>query len=278
MPTSHVRAEELSKLGRTDVRIISGRLLITIDIPLLDKSGYQLYEMYAHPVYQQISPNTMGSIYIIPKTPYIALPSDERKFFLISKEYYNNCQKTFYNTICENTQSKHEVSTTTSCKCLMLITPSKDTIHLCDIRMKVEEEMYGNYIPSLSAWIYLTKNPKPISINCVRGKIEKGYLSNSGLLRLGTGCTARTKYTTLTGTHINKRTEEYIYNPNFTFNITEILPKLDRIRQLPKIKPFTWQKSHIGNWKRLHTDESLSTIEEELTEFEEQNFNKQIHS
>ena len=108
--------------------------------------------------------------------------------------------------------------------------------------------------------------------------MEKSYLSNSGLLRLGTGCTARTKCTTLTGTTINKRTEEYIYYPNFTFNITGILPKLDTIQQLPQIKPFTWEKSHIGKWKRLQTDESLSTIEEQLTEFEEQNFNKQLHN
>ena len=49
-------------------------------------------------------------------------------------------------------------------------------------------------------------------------------------------------------------------------------------QQLPKIKPFTWEKSHIGNWKRLHTDKSLPTIEEQLTEFEGQNFNKEIHN
>ena len=47
--------------------------------------------------------------------------------------------------------------------------------------------------------------------------------------------------------------------------MTEILPKLDTIQQLSKIKPFTWEKSYIGNWKRLHTDESLSAIEEQLT-------------
>ena len=44
------------------------------------------------------------------------------------------------------------------------------------------------------------------------------------------------------------------------------------------MKPFTWEKSHIGNWKRLYTNESLSAIEEQLTEFEEQHFNKQIHN
>ena len=147
----------------------------------------------------------------------------------------------YYYTIWENTQPKHEVSTTNSCECLMLIRPSKDTIHLCDIRMKIEEETYWKYIPSLSAWIYSTKNPEPISINCIKGKWEKGYLKNSGILRLGTGCTARTKYTNLTVTQINKRTEESIYSLNFTFNIIEILPKLDTIQQLPKIKPFTWE-------------------------------------
>ena len=144
-------------------------MLITTDIPLVDKSGYQLYEIYAHSVYQQTSQNTAGSIYIIPKTPYIALANDDRKFVLVSKEYYNNCQKTFYNTIYENTQGKHEVSTTISCECLMLIRPSKNTIHLCAIRMKIEEEMYWNYTPSLCAWIFSTKNPEPISIEYIPG-------------------------------------------------------------------------------------------------------------
>ena len=104
-------------------------LRMCVGIPLLDKQGYQLYEIYADPVYQYICSNATGSIYIIPQTQYFALENDERKFFLIDKEYYNNCQKSFYNTICENTQPKHEVSTTTSCECLMLTRPSKDTIH-----------------------------------------------------------------------------------------------------------------------------------------------------
>ena len=91
-------------------------------------AGYQLYEIYARPVYQQISPYATESIYIIPKTPYTALANYGKEFFLVSKEYYDNYQKTFYNTICENTQPKHEVSTTNSCECLMLIRPSKDTI------------------------------------------------------------------------------------------------------------------------------------------------------
>ena len=156
----------------------------------------------------------------------------------------------------------------------MLTRPSKDTINLCDIKMKLEDEMHWNYIPLLSGWIYSTKNAEPIIINCIRGKLEKGYRNNSGLFRLGTGCTARTKYTTLTWTQINERTEEYIYNPNFTFGITEILPKLDTIQQLHVLKPFTWEKSQIGKCKKLHMDESLSVIEEQLVEFEEQNFYK----
>ena len=160
----------------------------------------------------------------------------------------------------------------------MLTRPSKDTIHFCDIRIKAEEKMYWNHIPSLSAQIYSTANPKPTSMNCIRRKLKKGYLSNPGLLRLKTGCAARRKYTTVTVTQINKRTKKYICNPNVAFNITAILPKLDTIQQCPKLKPFTWEKPQIGSQKKLHTDESLLSIEEQLTELEEQNFNKQVHN
>ena len=53
---------------------------------------------------------------------------------------------------------------------------------------------------------------------------------------------------------------------------------MDTIQQLLKLKPFSWEKFQMGNWKKLHTDEALLNIEEQLTEFEKQNFNKQVHN
>ena len=57
IPTSHTRAEFLSQIGKTDIKIASGKLLISVDIPLLDRKALQLHEIYPFPVYQNIGEN-----------------------------------------------------------------------------------------------------------------------------------------------------------------------------------------------------------------------------
>ena len=132
--------------------------------------------------------------------------------------YYEPCQKTIYHTIYENTQQMHEVDTATFCECLMLTRPSKNILHQCDIIIKTEESIYWNQIPLLNARIFSTRNPKPISITHQKGKTEKIHLIKSGLLRLGTECTAKTEHTTLIGTQINKNFRKLIYNLDFSQN------------------------------------------------------------
>ena len=54
IPTSHIRAELLSQIAKTDIKIASGKLLVLVDIPLLIRKALQLYKIYPFPVYQNI--------------------------------------------------------------------------------------------------------------------------------------------------------------------------------------------------------------------------------
>ena len=96
IPTLHIRAQLLSQIGKTDIKIASGKLLISVDIPLLARKALQLYKIYQFPVHQKISENYTRPAYISPKKQYISLTEDERKFFLVDKDYYDTCQKTNY--------------------------------------------------------------------------------------------------------------------------------------------------------------------------------------
>ena len=70
--TSCVRAELLSQVGKTDIKIAAGKLLISVYIPVLDRKALQIYEIYPFPVYQNISENCTRAVYILPK--YNILP------------------------------------------------------------------------------------------------------------------------------------------------------------------------------------------------------------
>ena len=67
IPTSHIRMKLLSQIGKTDLKIKSGKLLISVDIPLLDRKALQLYKIYPFPVYQNISGNYTRAVYISPR-------------------------------------------------------------------------------------------------------------------------------------------------------------------------------------------------------------------
>ena len=57
----------LSQIGKTDFKIASGKLLISVDIPLLDRKALHLYKIYPFSVYQNISENYTRYVYISPK-------------------------------------------------------------------------------------------------------------------------------------------------------------------------------------------------------------------
>ena len=82
----------------------------------------------------------------------------------------------------------------------MFTRPLMKIVQQCDDKINTENSVYWKHIPSLKAWICSTQNPEPISITCKGEDAEKGHITNSGVLRLSTGCTARTEHTTLIGT------------------------------------------------------------------------------
>ena len=66
IPTSHLRVELLSQIGKPDLKITSGKLLISVDIPLLDRKALQLYKIYPFSVFQNILENHTRAVYILP--------------------------------------------------------------------------------------------------------------------------------------------------------------------------------------------------------------------
>ena len=111
----------------------------------------------------------------------------------------------------------------------MLTRPSIKILQQCDVKIRTENAVFWKHVPPLKARICATKNPEPISITCKKGKTEKGHIMNSGILRLHAGCIARTEHTTLIGTQIIANSEEVIYNPRFSLNISGVSPIILKI-------------------------------------------------
>ena len=65
---------------------------------------------------------------------------------------------------------------------------------------------------------YSASKPGLLSISCPNQKPVRKIINNSGLLRLGSGCTAMLTSATLTGIKVYQTSEEYIYSPEISLN------------------------------------------------------------
>ena len=155
-------------------------------------------------------------------------------------------------------------------------TPFNKKLHQCDVKINTGNSVYWKHIPSLKAWVYSSKNPEPISITCKKGKAEKGHIINSGILRLSTGYIARTEHTTWIETQINVNSKEFIYNPEFFLNISEVSPIIYKTVSIPRIQSFLWEAVKNGQLQNLHTEELLSMVEEKLLDLENHHYKNKL--
>ena len=96
------------------------------------------------------------------------------------------------------------------------------------------------------------------------------------MLRLSAVCITRTEHTTLIGTQINVNSEEFIYNQGFSVNVSEISPIIYKTMHIPSIKSFLWETEKDEKLKNLHTEESLSTIEEQPLDLERNHYKNKL--
>ena len=216
--------------------------MISIDIPLLERTTYRLYKIHPYPVFQNLVGNITGTAYILPKESYIALSYDDQKFILVNQEYHDLCTKTIFHTICDANQPIYTTSISQFCEIQMLIKPSTETFKKCDIRIILHKETFWTQILSLQAGLYSKNKPELLSISCPNQKPVRKIINNSGLLRLGSGCTAMTTSITLTGITVYKTNEEYIYSPEISLNLTNISPTMAKF---PKFLTLTTQELQI---------------------------------
>ena len=98
----------------------------------------------------------------------------------------------------------------------------------------------------------------------------------SRISRSSAGRIAKTEHTTLIGTQLNLNSEELIYNPGFSLNISEVSPIICETMYIPRIKSFLWESENNEQMKNLHTEESLSTIEEQLLHLENHHYKNKL--
>ena len=107
IPRDHQRIEDLVKISRVNLKYISGKMVVTVQIPLVNRIEYDLYKIHILPIPQHLnnsfddsSNRTTISAFILPEFPYLGISNDHSKFFGSDKTFIHSCTWAWHYYIC----------------------------------------------------------------------------------------------------------------------------------------------------------------------------------
>ena len=92
IPGPEVNIEELAQAATTTVSCKNKTLRINLDIPLLEKDDYNLYQLHSVPVVQPVLRNGSGRAYVRSEFTYIAMENSQRTYLLMKKGEMEQCK------------------------------------------------------------------------------------------------------------------------------------------------------------------------------------------
>lgn len=100
IPRDHQRIEDLVKISRVNLKYITGKMVVTVQIPLVNRIEYDLYKIHILPIPQHLN-NSFGNVdssnrttisaFILTEFPYLGISTDHSKFFGSDKTLIDSC-------------------------------------------------------------------------------------------------------------------------------------------------------------------------------------------
>ncbi|XP_053995180.1 uncharacterized protein LOC128885253 [Hylaeus anthracinus] len=89
---TELRSERFYRIIIISTIYSNGRMLISIEIPLLDKAPFNLYWLHPLPSFLPISHNISSAMLIVPQTPYLAIDDTHKEYLLPTESFIQGCK------------------------------------------------------------------------------------------------------------------------------------------------------------------------------------------
>lgn len=148
-----VNVATLGKISIVNSRMNNEKLIMTLDIPLLEREKFLLYKMQEVPILQK--PTIHGNrAYISPHAKYIATSAAIRKYFYLEEEDLSTCHYIEDKYICHPNQVIYDSVLVPSCESELLKEANNETLKSCDIRITENQQPHWSPITTTGSWIY----------------------------------------------------------------------------------------------------------------------------
>ena len=141
--------DDLAKIATTTVIRENKRLKICLDIPLVDKTDYTLYQLHPVPGIQSILRKGSGRAYHLSTFSHIAMEESRRTYILMNQEGMGQCKHlgSFY--LRPGKSPIHETSTREVCESALLNNPTAEAFRICKFQVSYKKDPYFQPIRSL---------------------------------------------------------------------------------------------------------------------------------
>lgn len=225
LASNHINVAEVIRMSTLIFKIEGDELKVTLNIPLLEKTKFHLYQLHSVHVPQKMLRSRKGRAYIKPSTKFLAMDDKKRYYFRVKENILRYCHKIAEKYICHLTRAYYKVDKAKSCE-LQLLVNSLDILKNCDIRVSFKQDPLWTAIASLRGWLYSLPDPELATIICEGETSKKVILQNTGILQLSTRCTLITKSVILPPLLFKESNFQYFYNSPSHLNISKISPSL----------------------------------------------------
>ncbi|XP_076686028.1 uncharacterized protein LOC143378072 [Andrena cerasifolii] len=281
IPRDHQRIEDLVKISRVNLKYITGKIVVTVQIPLVNRIEYDLYKLHVLPIPQYInssgdvgsSNRTAISAFILPEFPYLGISTDHSKFFGSDNAFIDSCTWAWHYYICPQDVPLQDIAHRT-CETSLLLQPDPKFLRLCNIRIMPYHIPSWRKLTTLGGWLYSFEQPEPMQILCGRQKNTHTTIVGTGILEIHPECFAKTRYHTLLGSKTYLSKDSYYYIPNLLLNISLISPEIYRYSK----EKHTTENLFSNDINKLErTSDSLYEIEAQIEEIGEHHRARKSH-
>ena len=99
MPLDHLRAEKIAKIATLDATFHEGKILISLAVPLTERSTYEMYKLHSVRIPQSLKNPSFDVAHISPSYPYLAVKRDLQVYLKFTEQHLQECIPTHYGHI-----------------------------------------------------------------------------------------------------------------------------------------------------------------------------------
>ncbi|XP_051154836.1 uncharacterized protein LOC127277608 [Leptopilina boulardi] len=264
-PTNPQRVNimDLVRVSTVSIRLHGNKLFAALDVPLLEREQFQLYQLHTLPVNQSTINNLTTRAYIVPIDKFLATDDNKRRYSFWSESDIQKCIRSNGKRMCQSIRPIYDSSIVPSCEIelLKIVKPAKDVLKTCNIRLSLNQQPFWTALSTLGGWLYSLMESEVAYITCNGNAAQEAKLEGTGILQLSKGCTLKTDSVSLMTPKIQDDPHEYIYLPPFNLNVTDVLPNFSEIQELGIFHQQIPISKHTTTWNSKASDATLMDLE-----------------